>query len=82
MRLASLIWITISVLLLIFCVMALMNTYVSIKYEIEPFADKLDESGIDRAKHLEGTVKLLWGSIIYLIINLFWLIRPSYLFKR
>ncbi|MES2458839.1 MAG: hypothetical protein V4594_25020 [Bacteroidota bacterium] len=84
MKLIYKFWLIISVLLLIAIALQLLDTYVSLKYEVEePKAmGKLGQALNDKESYLKTTIFYLWVSVGYLSINLVLLAKSIFVNVR
>lgn len=82
MKIIKIVWMFISVLLIIFVVFALVNSYVSVKYEVEEpvSTGKISEAIGERAKYLREMITWLWIFLSFLLGNMILYIIP--LFSR
>jgi hypothetical protein len=63
--------------LLVIVAINLLDTYVSMKYEVDEFKamNNVSEAILDKEKYLKKLIFLLWSIGIYLIGNLVMLVR-------
>jgi hypothetical protein len=70
------IWLILSFALLLITAFGIINTYVSVKYEIEVYNGSLVSEALKEKKQFfEETLVHLWAFFIYLLINLVFLLR-------
>lgn len=80
MRIIQIVWIVISVTFLIMVILGLLDTYVSLKYEVEPFemSGKVSEAVADKRHLLHNLIFTLRCIIVYLIISIVIMFRSLF----
>ncbi len=74
------IWIAISIVFLVLLILGLIDSYVSLKYEIEPYemSNKVTEAIADKRHLLKNLIFILRIAAIYLVINIIVLFRWTF----
>ena len=79
MKIAKTIYLIVSILLLSLLIFNIINTTISIKYEIDEVRWFTDEINIDRAReYLYGQIEILHYFLYYVLVNVLFLIVSIY----
>ena len=79
MKITKTIYLIVSILLLSLLIFNIINTTISIKYEIDEVRWFTDEINIDRAReYLYGQIEILHYFLYYVLVNVLFLIVSIY----